>query len=72
MIKHKYVKTANNEIIVFPLRIQHDTFEYLNPVSAGFITILKGNVTCNGRSETLCIDSHCDDTEIATKQFRGY
>ena len=72
MIKHKYVKTAGNEIIVFPLSINHDTFEYLNPVSAGFITFTHNNITCEGRSETLDMNSHDNDTEIAIEQFRGY
>lgn len=31
----KYVRFASNEIIIFPMPLEHFVFEHLNPLTAG-------------------------------------
>jgi len=70
--KLKYVRLkAYNEIILFPMLLEHSTFEHLNPISAGFCYIDDCKVSCFGRSVSLNIHSMEDDTKIATKQVFG-
>lgn len=69
----KYIKVGDyNSIIIFPEIIQHDTFRYLNPTTAGFCYIEKGRVHCFGESVSLGLKSNERlDTIDATKQYCG-
>lgn len=73
----KYIKTNENEIIVFSELQQHSEFKRFNPVSAGFIIIgvnSEGDVDCrcHGESVSLNLKSDSDaDTALARKQILG-
>lgn len=74
MGKIKYIKTKDKEIIMFGEIMQHSDFQHMNPVSAGFISIginKDGNpdCTCYGKSISLGLDSHEDDTRLAKYQL---
>lgn len=75
MNKVKYIRTKNDEIIVFSEIMQHSDFRNFNPVSAGFVffSVNKhGNPTCycNGSSFSLGLDSKPEeDTLLAKQQF---
>lgn len=70
--KLKYVRLkAYDEIIIFPMLLEHSTFKHLNPISAGFCYIDNGKVSCFGNSVSLGIGSKDDDTQQATKQVFG-
>jgi len=72
--KQKYVRLKDGEIIIFPISISHDTFKYLNPVSAGFCYVNsdKNRVDCFGDSFSLDLKSDVKgDTRQATKQIFG-
>ena len=72
MNKQKYVSLSKgNEIIVFPMTIQHNTFKSLDPVSAGFCYIHNNHVECFGRSVSLGLESMVRDSETATIQLFG-
>jgi hypothetical protein len=72
-MKHKYIRTHDDQIIIFPLKVSHDTFEYLDPKSAGFISIKDKHIVCDGHSETLNLDSIIDeDSKLARLQLLGY
>jgi hypothetical protein len=70
--KLKYVRLAEyDEIIIFPMILEHSTFKYLNPISAGFCYIDDGKVSCFGNSVSLKLNSMEDDSKLATKQVFG-
>ena len=70
--KQKYVRLGRfDEIIIFPLTIEHSTFKGLEPISAGFCYVNENNVNCFGRSFSLDLDSLEDDSKFATKQLFG-
>jgi len=77
MARTKYIKTKNNEIIIFSELQQHSEFRYFNPVSAGFIAIGMDdignpNCTCYGESISLDLKSMEDiDTRLANRQIFG-
>jgi hypothetical protein len=77
MFEPKYIKTKDNQIIIFPAKFKHSEFKYLEPVSAGFIAIgAEGkhnpDITCYGHSTSLDLKSAEEDTELAKKQFINY
>jgi hypothetical protein len=80
MGKVKYIKTKDNEIIVFGEIMVHSDFRNMNPVSAGFISFginEDGNPTCEcyGGSISLGLPSdEEEDTRLAQRQlgFRYY
>lgn len=62
MAKLKYIKTSLDEIVIFPISIEHDAFKNnFSPVSAGFceINTEKKQVKCFGESFSLKLK--CDD-----------
>lgn len=70
----KYVRTIDNEIIVFPDSIMHSDFKYTKPVSAGFIQffILNDNVKCRCYGESISlglISNQQEDTKLAQYQI---
>ena len=71
----KYIRTSNNEIVVFSGLLQHKTFKHMNPVSAGFISFgvnKQGNTSCScyGNSVSLGLKSNEEeDTLLAKFQF---
>ena len=72
-MKQKYVRLNQyNEIIIFPEVINHSTFKYLNPISAGFCHIQDRKVVCFGDSVSLNLKSKEDDSEKATFQLFGW
>lgn len=73
-MKTKYIKTKNKDIIMFGEIIEHSSFKYQEPISAGFIsfgTDSFGNPTCTcyGESISLGLKSDEEDTELARFQF---
>lgn len=79
--KMKYVRFIDsNEMdcfIVFSTHMNHKEtvkrIRHIEVVSAGFVTYLKdGTVVCEGRSESLRIDSQPEDSEMLQKQMRGF
>ena len=60
----KYIVFSSEDMpdamVVFPLYVQHKTFKYLNPVSAGFIKQGK----CCGESEGLELASSPEDQDL--------
>jgi len=79
-MKAKYIRTKDDEIIVFGEIMQHSDFKILNPVSAGFVSFginEQGNPTCScyGHSISLNLSSkEEEDTRLAQFQlgFRYY
>ena len=69
----KYIKTWDNQIIVFPASMKHSDFKKYRPVSAGFIDIYPedGKMVCNchGRSTTLGLDSDERDSLLSRIQY---
>lgn len=71
--KQKYVRLAQyNNIIIFPVTIDHSHFKHMNPVSAGFCYVDEKKVSCFGESFTLQMSSHADDSMYATHQLFGF
>lgn len=76
MNKVKYIRTKDNEIIIFGEIMQHSDFRKFNPVSAGFISFginKEGNPTCScyGHSVSLGLSSNEEeDTRLAKMQLR--
>jgi hypothetical protein len=74
MEKLKYIKTDLNEIIIFPMSIEHSSFKNFSPVSAGFCVIRNNydKVDCYGESHSLELQSDVKaDTLEATKHVFG-
>jgi hypothetical protein len=70
--KHKYVRLKKyDEIIIFPVIIDHSDFKNFGVISAGFCYVEKDQVLCFGESVSLKLKSKEEDTDIATKQFFG-
>lgn len=71
----KYIKTEDNQIIVFGECTTHDQLKDLHPVSAGFISFgidKDGEVDCSCFGESISLGLKCDkiiDTELARKQI---
>lgn len=63
----KYIMTKHLEPIIFPDSIQHDTFEFLQPISAGFVSIMDGKVSIYGESVTLRLKNDISDKFIIEK-----
>jgi hypothetical protein len=84
-LKQKYIRTKNNEIIVFPELLQHSEFKHFEPVSAGFISInaklekhhreqqwCETSCKCYGESISLGLKSNEEeDTMLANKHILG-
>jgi hypothetical protein len=73
-MRAKYVRTQNDEIIVFTPSLAHSSFRHFNPISAGFISFginSNGDATCNcyGESISLGLNSMEDDTRLAQFQL---
>ena len=76
MNKVKYIRTKDNEIIIFGEIMQHSDFRHFNPVSAGFISFginKEGNPTCScfGSSFSLNLDSNPEDDTLYAKRQLG-
>ena len=77
MARVKYIRTKNNEIIIFGELMQHSDFRHFNPVSAGFISIGIGkdgnpDCSCYGESISLKLKSDTEkDTIIAKRHILG-
>jgi hypothetical protein len=73
--KIKYIRTKNNEIVVFSELLQHSEFKYMEPVSAGFISFgvnKQGNPSCSCYGESISLGLKSDeerDTILAKYQF---
>lgn len=63
-----------DEIVIFPISIEHDTFKHFSPVSAGFCEIDGDNkkVICFGESFSLKLKCDKENDELqATKHCFG-
>ena len=75
MNRVKYIRTIDDEIIIFGEIMQHSDFSNFNPVSAGFISFginKEGHPTCScyGHSVSLNLDSKKEeDTQLAKLQL---
>ena len=74
----KYIKTKDNEIIVFSALLNHSDFKKFNPISAGFILFLTDelgipNCECYGESVSLnFLKSNPEqDSKLANIQILG-
>lgn len=70
----KYIRTKDNQVIVFPDTMLHKDFAGFNPISAGFIDFNadeRGFVStyCHGESVSLKLKSFPEDTEIANRYY---
>lgn len=69
----KYVRTSNDDIVVFPASMEHAKFKHLNPVSAGFIQFYVENnkikCECYGKSFSLDIEAKKEDNILADIQL---
>jgi hypothetical protein len=71
-MRGKYIKTIDNEIILFPEHIMHSDFRNLKPISAGFFYYESSNyIVCHGHSISLNLSSDVNDSEIANRQFNN-
>ena len=74
----KYIRTKDNQIVVFSCLINHSRFRALEPISAGFIRIntdKDGQVYCRCYGESITLDlkaNEVEDTELARTQILGY
>jgi hypothetical protein len=77
-MKVKYIRTKEDEIIVFSELQQHSEFRMFNPVTAGFISIGAKDrhepyCQCYGESISLKLKADEEkDTQLAMKQILGY
>lgn len=69
MLKIKYIRTNNDEFILFPSTITHSEFKDYKPISAGFVQIRNNEVVCFGNSFTLGLESLPEDSLLATRQY---
>jgi len=75
----KYIRTANDEIIMFPEIKKHSDFKHLNPLSAGFVRFKTTfeekegciiTAECYGESDSLGLKSTSEiDNKIINAQF---
>jgi hypothetical protein len=77
MNKVKYIRTKDDEIIIFGEIMQHSNFRNFNPVSAGFISFglnKEGNPTCRcyGHSVSLNLDSNIEEDTLLAKRQLGF
>jgi hypothetical protein len=78
MSKTKYIRTKDDQIIVFGELYSHDQFKSFEPVSAGFIYFnhdSDGLPDCHCYGESVSLKLKADekiDTELARKQILGY
>jgi hypothetical protein len=75
MEKLKYVRLEQyNQVIIFPLVMEHSTFKHLSPKTAGFCYFnpTAKRIDCFGESVSLGIASNkIEDTYYATRQVFG-
>ena len=74
----KYIKTKDNEIIVFSALLNHSDFKKFNPISAGFILFLTdelGIPTCECYGESVSLNflksNPEQDSKLANIQILG-
>lgn len=70
----KYIRTDNDQIIMFPETMKHEQFKQFNPQSAGFVKMkvdAEGiiHAECSGRSNSLDMES---TPEIDTRLTNAY
>ena len=70
----KYIRTHDDNIIVFSTALSHSDFFDFKPKSAGFISFgaegkYAPTCTCYGESGSLKLKSLPDDTALARKQI---
>lgn len=76
MVQVKYIRTKDNEIIVFSVLQEHNQFKHFEPISAGFISIVIGedsnpDCICYGECISLGLKSIPIDTRLAKRQLLG-
>lgn len=73
MSAKKYIRTEQDQIIIFGAALQHSDFKHFNPKSAGSIAISTDadGVTCEcyGESISLGLKSDTNDSERAYNQL---
>jgi hypothetical protein len=76
MFRVKYIRTKDDEIIVFGEIMQHSDFKNFNPISAGFISFginpesRNPDCSCYGHSISLGLSSNEEeDTRLAKMQL---
>jgi hypothetical protein len=74
----KYIKTKDNEIIVFSELQNHSEFRRFEPISAGFINFTTddiGNPTCECYGQSISLDflqsNPVEDSKLANRQILG-
>ena len=51
------------------MEVLHFDFKNLSPISAGFCKLENGKFKCYGKSWSLRVSSHPDDTDLANYYF---
>lgn len=80
MIVGKYVRWADDFFVIFPNMPKRDDVRFpshltvaachpAKPISAGFITFDGTEVLCQGKSETLGLETISDDVEFFEKEL---
>jgi hypothetical protein len=74
----KYIRTKQNEIIVFSALLNHSEFRRFEPISAGFILFTTdelGNPTCECYGESVSLgflkSNPVEDSKLAIIQILG-
>jgi hypothetical protein len=74
----KYIKTKENQIIVFSALLTHSQFRMYKPISAGFINFKTddlGNTFCECYGQSISLDflksNPVEDSELANRQILG-
>jgi hypothetical protein len=73
-MKQKYIRLREyDEIVIFPIAMNHSIFKFLDPISAGFCEIVENEnkVICYGESLSIGMESHKYDSMIASNQLFG-
>ena len=76
MNKVKYIRTKDDEIIIFGEIMVHSDFRHFKPVSAGFISFginKEGHPTCRcyGESISLNMESNPEEDTLLAKRQLG-
>lgn len=67
----KYVRTFQDEVIMFPPTIIHSSFAHRKIKSAGFCVVEEDKVRCYGESISLGLKSDKEDNFLATLAVYG-
>jgi hypothetical protein len=71
-MKYVIIEQSDCEVpVLFPDLVDHSTFSNLNPISAGFVTLLtdQGFVYVHGESVSLKLKSRIEDADLIKRML---